>query len=37
MYLEIVDALDKTGNWRLDIPAKSERVSTNNKFHDNIK
>ncbi|PKK73772.1 beach-domain-containing protein [Rhizophagus irregularis] len=26
VYLEIVDILDRTGSWRLDLPAKSERV-----------
>lgn len=29
MYLEVIDTLDKTGNWRLDLPAKSEMVSIN--------
>lgn len=28
MYLEIVDILDRTGSWRLDLPAKSDRVNT---------
>jgi len=27
MYLEVIDTLDGTGNWRLDLPTKREMVS----------